>query len=305
MTPNRVGNPGPVFLTGATGYLGTYLRRRFHEEGWDVTLLLRDDSTAESRPNEDIVLGDVTDPETLNIDDHQSVVHLAAQTSVDAAIEDPQTTWEVNAEGTAIVLEAAREADVERFLYASTSSVYGIPEYLPIDESHPTNPLDPYGASKLAGDRLANAYYHSYDFPVVVSRLFNTFGPGQPRHTVVPAIVEQIRGGGAIELGNLSPQRDFLYVEDAVDALHLLLTDGEAGEVYNVGRGSGTRIGDLAKLTLEAAGEDLPVVSQASRQRDKDVEIPKHVADVSKLRSLGWEPTYSVLDGLQELLEEM
>lgn len=303
MTTDTLEDIGPIFLTGGTGYLGTHLRRRFTERGLAVTLLLRPGSLTEAYPNEDVVRGDVTDRDSLLLEGHRSVVHLAAQTSVDAAIDAPLDTWEVNADGTANVLEAARKADIDRFLYASTSSIYGRPEYLPIDEAHPTNPLDPYGASKLAGDRLANAYFRSYDLPVIVGRLFNTFGPGQPRHNVVPAIIEQIQNEEEVELGNLSPRRDFLYVEDAVDALITLLTRGEDGEVYNIGRGESTRIGELAELTLKAAEEDLPVVSRESWQRDEDIEIPKHMADTFKLRSLGWEPEYIVLEGLAETLD--
>jgi len=293
----------PVYLTGGTGFLGAHLRRILAEDDVEVTLLVRPGTLVAPRETESVVRGDVTDPETVSIDGHSACIHLAARTSVGGAIEAPRDTWDVDATGTLNVLEAARRADIDRFLYASTSSVYGKPTYLPIDESHPTNPREPYGASKIAGDRLVYSYYHTYGLPVVVGRLFNTFGPGQPSHNVVPAIVSQGLEDDEIELGNLSPSRDFLYVADTVRALRTLLTEGDAGDVYNVGSGEDVSIGDLAERVVSLLGGDIEVVSTADRRRDSGVEIPRHVADASKLRDLGWTPDYSLDDGLSETID--
>ena len=294
---------GPVFLTGGTGFLGTHFRELLAEEDTDVTLLVRPGTSVAPRDTESVVRGDVTDPETLSVDGHSTCIHLAARTSVGGAIESPRGTWNVDATGTLNVLEAARRADVDRLVYASTSSVYGKPTYLPIDESHPTNPREPYGASKLAGDRLAYSYYHTYDLPVVVGRVFNTFGPGQPDHNVVPAIVSQALDGDVIELGNLSPSRDFLYVTDTVQALETLASEGDPGEVYNVGSGEDVSIEDLADRVVELLGNGIEIVSTADRQRDSGVEIPRHVADAAKLRDLGWTPDYSLDDGLAATID--
>jgi UDP-glucose 4-epimerase len=298
-----VGIPGPVYLTGGTGFLGSHFRAILDENDIEVTLLVRPGTSVTPRATESVDRGDVTDPETLSIAGHSTCVHLAARTSVGGAIDLPRDTWTTDATGTLNMLEAARGADVDRFLYASTSSVYGKPEYLPIDEGHPVNPREPYGASKLAGDRLAYSYYYSYDLPVVVGRLFNTFGPGQPDHNVVPAIVSQALEGKEIELGNLSPSRDFLYVADTVRALRTLVAEGEAGEVYNVGSGEDVSIGTLADRVVESASGEREVVSTTDRQRDGSVEIPRHVADASKLRALGWTRDYSLNDGLSETID--
>lgn len=305
MRRRLAGISDPVFLTGGTGFLGTHFRETLADDGVAVTLLVRPGTSVSPRDTESVVRGDVTDPETLSIDGHASVVHLTARTNVGGAIESPRATWTVDATGTLNVLEAARRADVDRFVYASTSSVYGKPEYLPIDEDHPVNPREPYGASKLAGDRLAYSYYHTYDLPVVVGRVFNTFGPGQPDHNVVPAIVSQALVGEVIELGNLSPSRDFLYVADTVRALRTLSTEGDPGEVYNVGSGEDVSIGELADRVVELLGGDREVVSTADRQRDSGVEIPRHVADATKLRDLGWRPDYSLDDGLSETIDSV
>jgi UDP-glucose 4-epimerase len=297
------GITGPVYLTGGTGFLGSHFRSILAENDVEVTLLVRPGTSVAPHATESVERGDVTDPETLSVAGHETIVHLAARTSVGGAIESPRETWTTDATGTLSILEAARQINVDRFLYASTSSVYGKPTYLPIDEEHPLNPREPYGASKLAGDRLAYSYYHTYDLPVVVGRLFNTFGPGQPDHNVVPAIVSQALEGEEIELGNLSPSRDFLYVADTVRALRTLVTEGEAGEVYNVGSGEDVSIGALADRVVELLGGDINVVSTADRQRDSSVEIPRHVADASKLRNLGWTRDYLLNDGLSETID--
>jgi UDP-glucose 4-epimerase len=297
------GIPAPVFLTGGTGFLGSYLRELLAENDVAVTLLVRPGTSVTPRATESVARGNVTDPETLSLDGHDTCIHLAARTSVGGAIEAPKKTWEVDATGTLNMLDAARRADVDRLLYASTSSVYGKPEYLPIDEDHPTNPREPYGASKLAGDRLVYSYHHTYDLPIVVGRVFNTFGPGQPDHNVVPAIVSQALEGGGIELGNLSPSRDFLYIADTARALRALATEGDPGEVYNVGSGKDVSIGDLADRVVALVGGDREVVSTTDRQRDGSVEIPRHVADASKLRDLGWTREYSLDDGLAATID--
>lgn len=290
-----------VYLTGGTGFLGGHLRRRLAEAGCPVTVLVSPDSEADPRETETVVRGDVTDPDTIDVADHDIVVHLAGLTSVDAAISDPTPTWRVNANGTQTVLEAARQADTERVLYASTASVYGIPESLPIDERHRLDPVEPYGASKLAGDRLAVSYARTYGLPVVVPRLFNTYGPGQPRHNVIGSIVAQALDGDTVELGNTSPSRDFTYISDVIEALVLLVTDGTTGETYNVGSGTETTIGELAERITDLVDHEVAVVSTSDRKRLAD--IPRHVADAGKLRELGWEPTTDLETGLAATID--
>jgi len=292
-----------VLLTGGTGFLGTHLRDRFAASEVPVTLLVRPGSSVTRRDNETVVRGDVTTLDGLSLDGVDLACHLAAQTDIETAIDDPVRTWEVNATGTLRLLEAVRESDVDRLLLASTASVYGPPEYLPVDETHPMNPAEPYGASKLAADRLAHAYGQSYGLDVVVARLFNLYGPGQPRYNVVGHIIEQALDGDIVELGNLSPSRDFLYVTDAVDALLTVVSEGTRGEAYNVGSGTDTQIGTLAENICQLVDKEVEVVSRAERQRDDDVEIERHVADTTALRSLGWEPSVSMREGLLTTIE--
>lgn len=296
-------SPNSVFLTGGTGFLGSHLRDTLADEDVNVTLLVRPGTTVDSASNETILRGDITNSETLDIDGHEAVIHLAAQTSIERSIEMPIPTWKINATGSLNILEAVRDADIDRFLYASTASVYGPPESLPIKESHPMNPTEIYGASKVAGDRLAHAYCRTYGVPTIIARIFNTFGPGQQMHNVVPVIINQALEEDIVELGNLSPSRDFLYVKDTISALMTILSEGKCGETYNIGSGNDVQIGKLAEHVIELIGKDIEIVSTMDRQRDNNVEIPRHVADISKIHHIGWKPSYGLEAGLEETIQ--
>lgn len=289
-----LGSDHRVYLTGGSGFLGRHLRAALANREVPVTLLLHSQTGIQLYDTETAQQGDILDPSSLSVSGHDIVFHLAAQTSVPDSVENPNTTWRVNADGTANVLEAARAAGVDRFLYASTASVYGPPSYLPVDEEHPTDPAEPYGASKLAGDGLVRAYASSYEIETVVARIFNTFGPGQPPHNVVGTIVSQALASSEVELGNLSPSRDFIYVEDVVAGLLRIAEGGESGAAYNIGRGESISIRELADIVLDVLDSDASVVSRSDRQRSDDIEIPDYVADTARLRELGWEPTFDL-----------
>lgn len=291
-----------VFLTGGTGFVGHHVRRELADRDCQVTLLVREGKSVELRPNERTVVGDVTDFDNLPEIDADFVVHLAAVTNVEQSIENPREVWKVNATGTLNVLELARESSLEGFLYTSTASVYGDPDYVPIDEDHPLNPQEPYGASKLAGERLAMSYETTYGVPVTTVRIFNAFGAGQPTYNVVPTIVSQAITSDEIVLGNLSPSRDFIYIEDAVSGLIAALERGNPGDVYNIGRGEDVTIGRLAELVSSLCEFEGPIRSSTERERDDNVEIPKHVADIERIRSLGWSPSWTIEDGLERVI---
>lgn len=294
-------NTKSLFLTGGSGFVGTHIRQELAERDVDVTLFLRNGSAVESYENESIVQGDLMHLDNISIA-ADSVLHLAARTNIEESIAEPTGTWEVNANGTLNLLELCRAENVERFCYVSTASVYGPPVYLPVDERHTLNPAEPYGASKLAGDRLAGSYNSAYGISTVIVRPFNLFGPRQPEYNVIPTIVKQTLNSDRVELGNLSPERDFTYVNDAVSGILTVLEEGAGGEAYNLGRGEAVSIGTLAELITERVDRDISVVSVEERQRDEGVEIPKHVANPSKLKSLGWVPKIGLRTGLKQMI---
>lgn len=300
----RIDTETGVYLTGGTGFIGEHLRNVLSERDVLVTLLVRNRTDVELRGNERVQRGDITDPTTLEIEGFDAVIHLAAKTNIEVALDHPSKTWAVNAEGTANILEETRTADVERFLYASSASVYGEPRSLPIDEDHPTDPLEPYGASKLAGEALVRSYGKAYDVSTVVARIFNAFGPSQPSHNVVPTIVSQALASDTIRLGNLSPSRDFIYVYDVVQGLLSLIEEGKSGEAYNIGRGDDISVERVAEMVAELVGNEIKVTSTTDRERDENIEITRHVADTTKTKSLGWTPEYDVERGLAETVEQ-
>jgi UDP-glucose 4-epimerase len=294
---------GSVYITGGTGFVGRHLRSALNAEDLPVTVLARSGSQLEAFSNETIERGDITEPSTLSPINQDVVIHLAAQTSLRRALESPRHTWAVNADGTLNVLEKARAGVPDRFIYVSSASVYGQPNYLPIDEGHPTQPVDPYGASKLAGEALVRSYATSYGLDTISVRLFNAYGPGQAEHNVIPSIVSQAQSGERIELGNLSPSRDFIYIEDVIAALRTVIEAGKSGTVYNVARGESVAVGDVARMVINELDRDLEVKSTTDRQRSSDIEIPDHVADISTMAALGWQPELQVRDGIQRMLE--
>ncbi|WP_458210047.1 NAD-dependent epimerase/dehydratase family protein [Haladaptatus sp. NG-SE-30] len=300
---SRLDSETSVYLTGGTGFIGSHFRNTLAERDVTVTILARPERTLDTRPNEQVECGDVTDPDSFTVEGHDVVVHLAGVTNVDDAVSNPRESWAVNADGTLNVLESARRSEVDRFCYASTASIYGSPEYLPIDEAHPTNPTDPYGASKGAGDALVRSYSSTYGMETIVGRIFNAFGPGQSEANVIPTIVTQARTDDSVRLGNLSPSRDFIFVEDVVDALITSIENGDAGTAYNIGRGEASTIETVAETVIGLLDRDVSLVSTAERQRSKNVEIPRHVADISRLQELGWSPEHDLTYGLQKMID--
>ena len=292
-----------VVITGATGFLGSHLTEHLIGSGVEVKVVVHNDSSHISRlkgqievVKRDIVRG------TIPIRDASTVFHLAAISHVGRSIENPRRTFEANTIGTFNVLESVRKSDsVEKFVFVSTAHVYGIPQYLPIDEGHPTYPREPYSASKLAAEEFTLAYGKSYGIPMCIARLFNVFGPRQAPDFIVPVIIGQMLEKDVISLGNLKPTRDFTYVNDIINGLILMGQQGDG--IYNVGSGSEVSIESLVESIAEILGKSVGVTVQDVRKRSKDVEIERMWADISRLKSLGWQPEIELMEGLKKTVE--
>jgi nucleoside-diphosphate-sugar epimerase len=291
-----------VFVTGATGFLGSHLVERLARRGAAVTILARGQSghLAEEPPHLSVVRGDLS--HTFSIGDASTVFHLAAQSHVGHALDDPCQTFETNTAGTISVLEAVRRSpSVERFVFVSSAHVYGTPKYLPIDEAHPLHALEPYAASKLAAEAFISAYSSAYGIPTAIARLFNTYGPRQHPDFVVPSVIRQALADASLTMGNLSPTRDFTYVDDVIEALLRL---GDAGEgIYNVASGVEVSIEALVTRVAHILGKPLTIASQRARQRSAATEIDRMWADISRIKALGWQPHVSLSDGLARTIE--
>ena len=265
-----------------------------------------------TRPNGDIdraelLIGDILDAEfmvaaAMGVD---AVVHLAAESGVPVSIEKPVESSETNVMGTLSVLEAARAAGVKRFVFASSSAAVGNSE-MPVHERRPTSPLSPYGASKLAGEGYCAAYFHAYDIDTVALRFGNVYGPGSGHKTsVVAKFIRQATAGETLEIyGDGSQTRDFIYVDDLVEAIRLATrVEGVGGEVFQIAAGSETTIGELADnlvSVLNGCGHGVQVRYTEPRRGDAQ----RNYSDTSKAREmLGWQPRVDLPEGLRRTAE--
>ena len=306
-----MGDGRRVLITGATGFVGTYLVAHLAEAypGWRVTGTTRHNGHGDSR----IVFCDLRDAgavaSLIERARPEMVVHLAGQSNVPASLKDPETTLANNILGTLHLLDACRaHAPDARLLVVSSSEVYGPtpPEAQPLGEERPLHPVNPYAVSKAAQEMLALQYAHSYNLDVVVARPFNHIGPGQTDRFVVSAFARQIveveRGGRrAVSVGNLDAARDFTDVRDVVRAYTLLLEHGERGGIYNIGRGAAVVVGDLLEMLRRLARAPVAIERDPARLRPSDV--PVMMGDTTRLRrATGWRPEIPLERSLDEIL---
>lgn len=293
-----------VLVTGATGFVGPYLVRKLSDEKARVKILVMNRQLSDFDDKIVKVQGNIADPSTLSgaVEDVDIVFHLAAISNVNYAIAHPKETFEINAAGTLNLLEEARKKDLEKFVYISSSHVYGVPQYLPMDEKHPINPHEPYAASKAAAEMLVNVYVLNYGLKAALIRPFNMYGPGQSTDFIIPSIISQALKKEVVEIGNLTPTRDLLYIKDAVDGMITIAQMGEG--VYNIGSGHETSIKEIVETIIDLIDPSKKYVSVKARRRSNAVDIPRMCADVSRLKELGWSPSVDLKSGLMKTISE-
>ena len=308
-----------VLVTGADGFVGRYLVGRLTEMGHEVTAACRPSGEAQQfaaqwRERLRLVPLELTDGASVRaaLGGHpEAVVHLAAVASVREAREDPGRAWEVNAAGTARLVDAVlsgRKAGQQPIvLVVSSAEVYGSGPPRPRTEQDPTLPQSPYAASKLGAEVAALEAWRREGLRVVIARPFTHTGPGQRPPYVIPSFVERLRAakaGGSRQLptGNLDPVRDLLDVRDVANAYVALLTRGTAGETYNISRGDGISLRELFQRAARLVGVDAEPVSDPELRRAGD--IPYLVGDSSKLRrATGWSPAIPLEQTLREMVD--
>lgn len=303
-----------VFVTGATGLLGSHLTAELVARGANVTVLVRD-SVAKSHFHRlgldqkvAIVRGDLTDyallERALGEYETESVFHLAAQTIVTIANRNPLSTWESNVRGTYLLMEACRRSPrVKRVVVASSDKAYGAQPKLPYDEDSPLIGRFPYDCSKSCTDLICASYHASYGLPVCVTRCGNLFGPGDLNwNRIVPGTIRHaVRGERPIIRSDGSFVRDYFFVEDAVHSYLTLAEQMErpeiVGQAFNFSDEKPLDVIAMAKLTLQACGRpdlDLEIRGEATN------EIPEQYLSSAKARRLldGWKPTFGIEEGL-------
>jgi GDP-4-dehydro-6-deoxy-D-mannose reductase len=287
-----------VFVTGGAGFVGHWLREHL-AAGGDAVVAPEVDITDAA------ALG-----EAIAAHAPEAIYHLAALTNVGDSWAAPERTFEVNAVGTLNLLEAARRLAVPpRVLLVCSAEVYGRvgPDDLPLTEESPLRPVSPYAASKVAAEYLGLHEHLGHGLPVIRVRAFNHIGPGQAPAFVVSSLARQIaelelRGGGTVKVGNVSPRRDFTDVRDVVRAYRLLIDRGVPGEVYNVCSGRAVAVEDVAHLLLRLARVEMRLEVDADRVRA--VEIPVLCGDNSRLvAATGWAPEHSLEETVADVLD--
>jgi len=305
-----------MLITGGAGFIGSYLCSKYVSE--DHTVLCLDNFMNSNSGNIrglltyrnfKLIYGDIRDHDLLEktMPSVDVIIHLAAQIHVDRSIIEPKLTYDINVFGTLNILELARRYDVEKVIHTSTSEVYGSAQQVPINENHPLNAPHPYGASKIAADRMCHAYIQAYGLNVCIMRPFNTFGPKQ----------KDFGYGGAISiftrrtLSNMPPiiygdgtqTRDYTYVKDLVRAYDMVLNyDKPLKEPINFGTGREVKILDLANKIIELSGKKGKIKPVHVAPRPGEVE--RLIADYSKAKKvLGWTPKYTLEKGLAEFID--
>ena len=313
-----------ALVTGGHGFAASWLIKALLERGDRVRSLDRPDprlgDTGSVRPSALELHGIAAEVETIEVDlrdaegveaslaDVDTVFHLAAQTIVGTARAAPRETFEVNVLGTWNVLEACREKGVERVVFASSDKAYGASDELPYREDFPLRASNPYDASKAAADILARSYWHSYGLPVAVSRFANLYGGGDLNFTrLVPeAVSATLDGRAPVIRSDGTPERDFLYVEDAVAAYLALLEALDAGpargEAFNAGGDEPHSVAEVLGLIAEIAGTG--VEPRFEGDGSLAGEIDRQYVDSSKLREMtGWRPAVDLNEGIRRTIE--
>ncbi|MEM2614802.1 MAG: GDP-mannose 4,6-dehydratase [Nitrososphaerota archaeon] len=299
-----------VLVTGGAGFIGSHLVEKLLKEDYDVIVL--DDLSFGKIKNLDLknprllfFKGDVCERESVKkvLKDVYVVFHLAALIDVPFSVKNPALVNHVNVCGSLNLLEESVRHDVEKFIFASTCAVYGEPRYLPIDEEHPTNPVSPYAVSKLTVEKYCRVFNKNYGLKTVSLRLFNVYGPRQRSGAysgVITKMIERLRyGKPPVIFGDGTQTRDFVFVLDVVDALYRAINSRCSDEI-NIGSGRETSINSLAKTLCEKF--NLRCIVPIYR-KPRTGDIKRSWANIEKAkRCLGYEPKFSLHDGLNALL---
>lgn len=298
MPDSQNGDSRRVLVTGGSGFIGRALIQQLLDGGAGVRVLDLSQPDGIDASQFEFVKGDVRDSERVTeaMAEVDSVVHLAAQAGVPTSIQDPVYDFEVNAKGTLVLLEAARQANVKRFVFASSAAPLGR-QLPPAVESKMCLPISPYGASKLAGEGYCLAYNGTWGLGTVVLRFSNVYGPGAlHKSSVVAKFMKDILSDGRIVIdGDGSNTRDLIYVGDIVSAICAAIDSDVGGRIYQVGTGTETSIRELAESIIAETGREVKVDFGEKRVGD----VVRSYSDITRAREeLGWTPQVSLKEGL-------
>jgi len=306
-----------VLVTGADGFIGSHLVEELLERGARIRAYVFynsfnswgwiDTFPEEKKQKLEIFAGDVRDPNGMRaaMKDIDVVFHLAALIAIPFSYHSPDTYIDTNVKGTLNVLQAAKDIGVSRVIVTSTSEVYGTALYVPIDEKHPRQPQSPYSASKIGADCIAESFFRSFGTPVTIVRPFNTYGPRQSARAVIPTIITQLMDGiEVIQLGDLTPTRDLLFVKDTARAFVAIAEcDALIGQDCNIATGEEISIGDLAQKLIDKIRPTSRIQNDSQRLRPPNSEVFRLLGSCEKLmQHTEWRKQRSLDEGLDETI---
>lgn len=305
-----------VLVTGADGFIGSHLVQQLLAKGYNVRALAQYNSFnywgwLEDIPHNEnlqIVTGDIRDPNLCReiAQGCNIIFHLAALIAIPYSYVAPDSYVDTNIRGTLNILQAARDAKVDRIIVTSTSEVYGTAQYVPIDEKHPKQPQSPYSATKIAADAIAASFHNAFDLPVVIARPFNTYGPRQSARAIIPTIISQIAAGKrTINVGDLTPTRDFNYVTDTANGfIALAQTPDIEGLEINIATGTEISMADTLHTIARLMNADVQFVTDPARLRPANSEVFRLCGDNTRITTLtDWRPQVSLEQGLQHTID--
>lgn len=305
---------GRVLVTGADGFIGSHLTGLLLSEGYEVRALSQYNSFNNwgwlegiKSPRLEIVCGDVRDPDfcrhiTRGCD---MVFHLAALIAIPYSYVAPDSYVDTNIKGTLNMCQAARDCGVRKLIVTSTSEVYGTAQYVPIDEKHPRQPQSPYSATKIGADAIALSFHNAFGLPVTIARPFNTYGPRQSARAIIPTIIGQIASGKReIKVGDLTPTRDFNFVEDTCRGfLAIALAENTDGEEINIATGVETSMRDTLGIIASEMNADVKWTVDPERLRPAKSEVFRLLGDNTKITTLtDWRPQVTLREGLRRTI---
>lgn len=309
-------NKEQVLVTGADGFIGSHLTELLLKEGYKVRALSQYNSFNNwgwleqiHHPDLEVVCGDVRDPDFCRhiCRGTEIVFHLAALIAIPYSYIAPDSYVDTNIKGTLNMCQAVRDEKVGRLLVTSTSEVYGTALEVPITEKHPRQPQSPYSATKIGADAIAMSFFNAFSLPVTIVRPFNTYGPRQSARAIIPTIITQIANGAReIKVGDLSPTRDFNYVEDTARGF-LSIARAElskvAGEEINIATEREVTMEATLRTIASLMGAEVDWVVDPERLRPSKSEVRRLLGSAQKLRSLtGWEPQFTLEQGLERTI---
>ncbi len=299
-----------ILVTGGAGFIGSAVIKHFQKFDYEIFVL--DNLSFGNRqfinvPDDHFYDMDILDRQKVSTVitkiKPDIILHLAAIHFIPYCNQHPYESSNINIQGTMNVLDAAEKSKPEKILFASTAAVYPILDEA-VSEKHETGPMDIYGLSKLAGERLCNEFHLKTKITTIICRFFNAFGPNETNPHLIPEIQIQVNSGmRKIKLGNLTPKRDFIHTYDMAAAVKTLIDKMQSGfDIYNLGRGIEYSVTEIVDAFSRQIGEKIDIEVDPARVRK--VERMHLLANVDKLKSLGWKPNIGIDEGIKTLVSE-